>query len=125
VPGINTLDEFVIIMGKRVKKVILATVLLLPFVAIQAGAVEKIRDVAGAGITCNNAPNSLAPRFLKYAKRSCKGRAVCTVKATNVTGSKRLRAYGCTGFYVVASCGGKDKEVRSRGIREKLRVLCP
>ena len=111
-------------MGENVKKIIGAT-MILSFAAFQsAGAVEKIRDVAGAALTCTNAPNNLGPRFLKYAKRSCKGRAVCTIKATNVAGSKKLRAYGCTDFSVVANCGDQNREVKAKSLTERLRVSC-
>lgn len=112
-------------MGERVKKLLVATMLLLPFAAFQsADAVEKIRDVTSAGLTCSSAPATLGPRFHKYATRACKGRAVCIVKATNVTGSKRLKSYGCTDFYVVTNCGSQNKEVRAKDVREKLRVGC-
>ena len=107
------------------RKLVFASMLLLPFAAFQtADAVEKIREVTSAGLTCSGAPVTLGPRFHKYATRACKGRAVCTVKATNVTGAKKLKSYGCTDFFVVANCGSQNKEMRAKDVREKLRVTC-
>ncbi len=108
------------------KKFVIAIMLLWPLIAVQqAGAAEKISAVTSAGITCTGKlPDKVSDRFVRQAKRACEKRATCTIRATYVSGARKLARYGCTNFYVVAKCGAANKEFRSQAIKGKLRVTC-
>lgn len=108
------------------KKLVIAVMLLWPFAAAhQASAVEMIGAISSAGITCTGQlPEKISRRFVSQAKRACEKRATCSIRATYVGGARKFARYGCTNFYVVANCGGKDKEFRSQAIKGKLRVIC-
>jgi len=108
------------------KKLLIVMVMLWPFAAIhEAGAVEKIRAVSSAGISCNGPlPPRITRRFVNHAKRACENRVKCSVRATYAAGARRLARYACTDFYVVARCGLVNREFRSKRIKGKLHVGC-
>lgn len=108
------------------KKIVIAIMLLWPLIAVQqAGAAEKIGAVTKAGITCTGQlPDKISARFVRQARRACEKRATCTIRATYISGARKLARYGCSNFYVVAKCGAADKEFRSQAIKGKLRITC-
>lgn len=108
------------------KKLILAVILLLPFMAWQqANAAEKIGTVSKAGITCTGKlPAKISDRFEKHVKRACEHRGYCVIRATYVSGAKKFARYGCSNFYVVAKCGSKTAEFRSAAMKGKLKIAC-
>jgi hypothetical protein len=108
------------------KKFVIALMLLWPFIAVQqTAAAEKIGAVTGAGITCTGKlPDKVSARFMRQVKRACEKRGTCTIRATYISGARKLARYGCTDFYVVAKCGAANKEFRSKAIKGKLRITC-
>ncbi len=108
------------------KKIVIAIMLLWPLIAVQqAAAAEKISAVTNAGITCTGKlPDKISDRFMRQAKRACEKRGACTIRATYISGARKLARYGCTDFYVVAKCGAANKEFRSKAIKGKLRITC-
>jgi hypothetical protein len=108
------------------KKFVIALVLLWPLITVQQTlAAEKIGAVTGAGITCTGKlPDKISARFMRQAKRACEKRGTCTIRATYISGARKLARYGCTNFYVVAKCGAVNREFRSKAIRGKLRIAC-
>lgn len=109
------------------RKLFIAVILLLPLMAWQqAGAAEKIGAVSQAGFTCTGkVPDKIIKRFENQVKRACERRGYCVIRATYISGARKLARYGCSNFYVVANCGGKNQEFRSAAIKGKLKIACP
>ena len=108
------------------KKFVIALMLLWPFIAVQqTAAAEKIGTVINAGITCTGKlPDRISARFMRQARRACEKRGACTIRATYISGARRLARYGCTDFYVAVKCGTTNREFRSKAIKGKLRITC-
>jgi hypothetical protein len=86
---------------------------------------ERIKDIVEAGIgECAKAPESIGPKFYKAVRKACKGKSSCRVRATILGSQAQLKAWGCSYFFVIAQCAGGNKEVRSKGLGDKLRVSC-
>lgn len=86
---------------------------------------QTIRNVVEAGIVCSGkVPERIGPRFYRMARKACRGRGSCRVRALNIAAEARLKAWGCTHFFVVAQCAGRNKEITSKGLTETLQVGC-
>jgi len=87
---------------------------------------SPIKRIIEAGIYCTGSGNSnIGPRFYRYVKHACDGNAVCRVRPTAIASLSTLRSMGCTGFFVIARCGGGNRDFESKtSLSKKLRVSC-
>jgi hypothetical protein len=91
-------------------------------------AAETIRGVIEAGIYCDatTGDDSIGPRFYKYVKKSCIGKAQCRITPLDIASMHELKSEQCTGFFVILKCKtNPSKDIEAKGTFKRMKASCP
>ena len=93
-----------------------------------SASAKKIKQVLEAKMACAKAPSDLTvgSKFLSHVKRTCEGKAECSVGPDELFAAADMEGWGCNkGFSVLISCGGSDKQrYPSDSVKQKVDVFC-